>query len=147
LTGLLRYHHNVVVALVRARRIVLAGLLSVSMTSLLLVPPEHRHLPARHDNDHHASQIHRHFAPHQNPSGRALHEDGDDGEPQWLDAPFEGPRITPPVYPIDRLLAQELPDMPTAEELRRKAWVAALPSVHDPPLTAHGLRAPPALVL
>jgi hypothetical protein len=125
----------------RTSRAVIAGALALGVAGLLVLPAEHLHL-AGLPAGHHA---HRHFAPHHQPVGGAVLDPAGGEDVRWLDTPSDAPRTAPRVAPVAARRGWLFAVEPPAREARLRA-ASPHPSTHDPPLTSHGLRAPPALL-
>jgi hypothetical protein len=109
---------------------------------LALLPPEHVHAAAGHDDDAHAEVVHRHFERHA-ASPPQTHAEDPDEDATYLASVF--------TIPADETLARPDGDATAADWLLRP--VSRLTSwhrqsrdlrVHDPPWgRAHTLRGPP----
>lgn len=138
--------HDAAVALGPIARRALTCLLTVSIASLLVLPTEHLHRTEMHDG-HHASVIHRHFAPHHDTSEHTNRLGYGDDDPEWLDSPFLRTNVTPRLQAPDVRLGERFVVPPPASPIRGHAVDDAPQSFRDPPLTPSGLRGPPLLPL
>jgi hypothetical protein len=116
----------------------------LALLSVTILPVAPRaHVPRSQTQDGHARVIvHRHFAPHTSPAGTHVERPGmADGAPTWIDDP------TGPLP--DQLVVEPDTTSTRAEALRPPPdCVTAIPSLagvslHSPPRSPAGLRAPP----
>jgi len=121
----------------RLGKLALGWLLSAAVAGTGTLPAEHVH--HSNDPDDHPVVIHRHLTAHHSPEATLDH---DDEEPQWLDEPYVVARVAALVPSL--ALAGEAPQ---PDAVSPQTWSRtqpdAVPSIHDPPLTLAGLRAPP----
>src|ERR1700681_293183 len=106
-----------------------------------LLPPAHLHRRPTGDGHVH-TLIHRHFAPHTTEAGAHIGTSGvSEGAPQWLDAPFgalpHGSLVTAdttvPLFRVPNPPQGEVKVVPPSSGV----------SIHSPPYSPVGLRAPP----
>lgn len=133
----------------RIRRTV-ASVAALGMLGLVLLPSEHVHR-ARTAEGRHTDVIHRHFKPHHSHHvtvAEAGVEDHGDGEhARWLSSLFITPKLPPKVVRVDYLLTRDLA-LPQPAQVSPGTPPSTYVSVHDPPWgSAHGLRAPPTLLV
>ena len=121
-----------------------ACLAVLGVVALALLPPEHVHLGADHDDHVRPETVHRHFAPH-HPIAIQTHVEPPDDEATYLDnafAPlpqFAGPGPQQPSYAV-------LPEIPVTRRVTTWHPKSRDLRAHDPPWAdAPSLRGPPSL--